>query len=96
MKKVFKRVEFVISLTMALGIFLVTSLFISGCSYRGYDMIDNNYHFDYAYISLPNGEVVEGPIRTWADSEGEQLTITLSNGNRYLCSSYNCVLVEYN
>lgn len=89
--------NFVMALAISLCIFLMSSLCISGCSYSGYDMIGNNYHFDYAYICLPNGEIVEGPIRTWSDSEdGEQLTITLSNGNRYLCSSYNCVLVEYN
>lgn len=89
----------ILGIVTFLGGALVTLLciFSTGCNYSGYDLVDNDYHFDYAYISLPNGEVVEGRIKKWADSEdGEQLTVTLENGNRYLCSSYNCVLVEYN
>ena len=33
-------------------------------------------------------------IDSWADAEGEQLTITTKDGKRYLVSSFNCVLVE--
>lgn len=54
-----------------------------------------DYHFDYAYIKLPDGTMIEGKIEKWADSEdGEQLTITFKNGNRYLVNSVNCTLVE--
>lgn len=70
-------------------------ILLTGCDFSGYDWVDTNYHFDYAYIQLPNGVVVEGEIASWSDSEdGEQLTITFKDGTRYLCSSYNCVLVE--
>lgn len=73
-------------------------LLLSGCNFNGYDFVDTNYHFNYAWIELPTGEVVEGKVVSWADAEGEQLTITLVNKNgkteRYLCSSMNCVLLE--
>lgn len=86
------------TLIFLLGAFVtIMVMSANGCNYSGYDFVDTNYHFDYAYISLPNGEVVEGAIKSWSDSEdGEQLTITFVNGDRYLCSSYNCVLVERN
>lgn len=84
-----------------IGIFIIFGVFgcatSGGCNYSGYDFVDNNYHFDYAYISMPDGSVIEGEVQSWSDAEdGEQLTVTLTNGDRYLCSSYNCVLVEHN
>lgn len=79
------------------AVFAVLMLFVmnlTGCSYRGYDIIDTNYHFDRAIIELPNGEVVEGKVKTWADAKGEQLTVTFEDGSRYLVNSVNCVLIE--
>ena len=76
---------------MIIGLTLLTT----GCSFEGYDFIDTNYHFNKAYISMPNGEVIEVDIGSWADSEdGEQLTITSKDGTRYLVNSVNCILVE--
>lgn len=58
-------------------------------------MQDTDYHFNKAYIAMPDGEVIEVDIKKWADSEdGEQLTITSQDGTRYLVNSVNCVLVE--
>lgn len=75
---------------------LMVVILCTGCNYKGYDFIDNNYHFDYCYMKLPNGEIIEGKVKSWADSEGEQLTITLEDGNKYLVNSVNCVLIENN
>ena len=76
-----------------LALLMICSL--TACNYSGYDFVDNNYHFDYAYIFLPDGNTISGKIKAWADSEdGEQLTITFTNGDRYLVSANNCVLVE--
>lgn len=78
---------------------LIASLMLlaaAGCNCAGYDLVDTNYHFDRAIIKMPNGETVEVEIKTWADAEGEQLTITSKDGTRYLVSSVNCILIEDN
>lgn len=67
----------------------------AGCrNYKGYDIVDTNYHFDRAIMRMPDGEVVEVEIEKWADAEGEQITITGKDGKRYLVSSINCILIE--
>lgn len=58
-----------------------------------YQLIDFTYDFNYAYIQLPNGEIVEGNLEGWRDYEGEQLQVKI-DGTLYLTSSYNCVLVK--
>lgn len=78
-----------------LAIAIITSFAMTGCGFKGYDFVDTNYHFDKAYISMPDGTVIEGDIKSWSDSEdGDQLTITLTDGTRYLVHSSKCVLVE--
>ena len=77
-----------ILLTLSIiSLFLLTS-----CNYN---TLDFTYEFDYAYIKLPNGDVVEGKITSWRDFEdGDQLQVTV-NGKTYLVHSMNCVLVKY-
>lgn len=69
-------------------VIMITAL--TGCNKT---IIDTTYTFNYAIIQLPNGEVVEGKVETWTDYEGEQLQIRI-DGVTYLCSSYNCVLMN--
>jgi len=75
---------------------IAMSVLFVGCNYKGYDMIDTNYHFDRAIISMPDGTTFEVEVSKWADADGEQLTITAKDGTRYLVSSYNCILIEDN
>ena len=76
-----------IVMMLAMGLI---SLVLTGCNKQ---IIDLNYTYDYAIIQLPNGDVVEGKIQSWKDYEGEQLQVKI-DGKLYLCSSYNCVLVD--
>lgn len=56
--------------------------------------MDTALKFDYAYILLPTGEVIEGPVDNWLDFEdGDQLQVKI-NGNIYLTHSTNVVLVK--
>jgi len=65
---------------------------LSSCNYQ---MADFNYEFDYAYISFGDGTVKKVEIRSWRDYEdGEQIQVTDTDGNVYLVSSFNCVLVK--
>lgn len=74
---------------------LIMAAGITGCNYSGYDAIDTNYHFDRCQIKMPDGTIVEGNVARWADAEdGEQITITLDNGKRYMTNSCNVVLIE--
>ena len=55
---------------------------------------DVNQKYDYAIIDLPNGDIVEGDIKTWNDYEGEQIQITFEDGDTYLTSSFHCTLID--
>lgn len=71
-------------------VLILTFVFaISACNY---DVIDLTYNYNYAYIELPDGQIVAGKIESWRDYEGEQLQVTI-NGITYLTSSYHCTLI---
>lgn len=71
--------------------FLIAVVFVlTACNYQ---VIDLQYNFNYAYIQLQNGELIEGKVESWTDYEdGEQLQVTI-DGVTYLTNSYNCTLV---
>ncbi len=64
---------------------------LTGCNRQ---IIDLTYSYNYAYISLPNGECVEGKIQSWTDYEdGDQLQVKI-DGKTYLTDTTRCVLVN--
>jgi hypothetical protein len=69
---------------------VVMSAVLIGCNKQ---VVDLTYTYNYAIIQLPNGEIVEGKIQSWCDYEGEQLQVKIDDVI-YLCSSYNCVLMN--
>ena len=94
MKNKFKSAAIILIILNIIGIMV---LGLTGCNYSSYDLVDTNYHFDRAIVKMPDGEVKEMDIKKWADTEdGEQITITDTDGNRYLVHSANCVLIEDN
>ena len=78
-----KRLIAVIAAIMTMGA-------LAGCG--NHTVIDTTYTFRYAIIALPDGTIVKGKVDKWCDYEGEQLQVTI-NGQVYLTSSYNCVLM---
>lgn len=51
--------------------------------------------FDKAIIKMPDDTVKEIDIESWTDyDDGEQLQIVATNGDVYLVSSINCILVK--
>ena len=68
---------------------LLGSILITSCNKQVFDL---TYKYNYAYIYLQNGEVIEGRVEKWNDYEGEQLQVQI-NGITYLTSSFNCTLV---
>lgn len=77
-------------------IFAVLMLFTLILSFNScnYDYFDTTYSFDYAIISLPNGEIAEGEIESWRDFEdGDQIQVKIG-GNVYLAHSEDVVLIK--
>ena len=75
---------------LIVGVLLIGSLFITSCNYQ---VVDLSYNYNYAYIQLQNGKVIEGKVETWRDYEdGEQLQVKI-NGVTYLTNSFNCTLI---
>lgn len=65
---------------------------VTGCNKS---IIDTKWNFNYAYIKMPTGDVVEGAVASWTDFEdGDQIQITMKNGKTYLTHISNVVLVS--
>lgn len=76
---------------ICLMLVLIMSLSMTGCNMQ---VVDVTYSYNYAYISLPNGECVEGEVDSWRDYEdGDQLQVVI-DGTVYLTDTTRCVLVQ--
>lgn len=71
-----------------LVLILIAAIFC-GCNKQ---VLDFQYRFDHAILTLPNGEVVEGDIQSWNDYEGDQLQIKI-DGVTYLVHSSDVVMI---
>lgn len=70
---------------------LVTLLGLTACNKQ---MVDLTYSYEYAILSLPNGEIVEGKVSSWTDFEdGDQIQVRIA-GKTYLVHSSNIVLIS--
>ena len=79
-----------IALLLAI-IALLSCLVLSGCNKQ---LVDLTYSYEYAILSLPNGEVIEGKVSSWTDFEdGDQIQVKI-NGKTYLVHSSNVVLIS--
>ena len=75
---------------LALSVVVLTVL-LAGCNKQ---MVDLTYSYEYAIISLPNGEVVEGKVSSWKDfDDGDQIQVKI-DGKTYLVHSSNIVLIS--
>jgi len=64
---------------------------LTGCNKQ---VVDLTYSYEYAILSLPNGEVVEGKVSSWTDFEdGDQIQVKI-DGKTYLVHSSNIVLIS--
>lgn len=85
MKKIFKRILCTLLLTFLIIVF-------TGCGNRSF--IDTTWSFDYAYIKLPNGEVVEGKVEKWYDYSDSDVVQIKINGVWYLTHYNNVVMID--
>ena len=76
---------------IALVLVLLTAWLLCGCNKT---VFDTTFTFNYAFVSLPDGSCVDGPIRAWKDWEdSDMLQVTFSDGTVYYTHSNNVVLV---
>jgi hypothetical protein len=77
-------------LAVALIVLLVSCCF-TGCNKQ---IVDITYSYEYAILSLPNGEVVEGKVNSWTDyDDGDQIQVKI-DGKSYLVHSEDIVLIS--
>lgn len=70
---------------------IFTLLFLTSCGFNK-QIIDLDYHFNYAIIFLPNGEKIEGKVSSWNDYEQSDMVQVKINGVTYLTHSSNVIL----
>ena len=81
----------VIAIILAAALVFGLGVLAAGCNKQ---MVDLTYSYEYAILSLPNGEVVEGKVSSWTDFEdGDQIQVKI-NGKTYLVHSSNIVLIS--
>lgn len=79
---------------IGIGVFslLIILLCCTACGNR--DVFDTVYSYEYAILTLPNGEIVEGKVTNWTDYEdGDQIQVKIE-GKTYLVHSSNIVLIS--
>lgn len=76
-------------IALVAAVILVLSLV--GCGNR--QLIDTTYTFDRAIINLPNGDVVEGEVKSWKDYDGDQIQVKIDD-TTYLTHVSNVVLIS--
>ena len=70
---------------------LVCVLCLCGCNKT---VIDTKYQFNHAFVALPDGSCVDGPIRSWTDwDDSDMLQVTFTDGTTYYTHSSNIVLI---
>ena len=76
---------------IALVLVLLTAWLLCGCNMT---VFDTTFTFNHAFVSLPDGSCVDGPIKAWKDWEdSDMLQVTFSDGTVYYTHSSNVVLV---
>ncbi len=69
---------------------IVATFLLCGCNYK---ILDTDWQFDYAYITLPDGCIREVKIDKWSE-DGNSVTIRSKDGNVYCVSMHNCFMTK--
>jgi major membrane immunogen (membrane-anchored lipoprotein) len=70
---------------------ILAVLMLTGCNAQ---IIDTTWHYNYAYITLPEGSV-EGEVTSWIDYEdSDMVQVRMKDGTTYCTHGSNIVLVQ--
>lgn len=76
-----------VSVILATGLIFAAT----GCNRQ---IADLTYEYNYAYISLPNGDCIEGEVQSWLDyDDGDQIQVKI-NDITYLTDTTRVVLAN--
>lgn len=87
-----KRKEVLITIVAIATLAAIMVLSLAGCG--NMQIFDTTYNFNYGYVALPNGEVIEGKVTSWVDYSESDMVQVVINGKTYLTFSSNVVLVS--
>ena len=71
-------------------VMLVLVCLLCGCNRQ---IVDVTYNYNYAYIELPSGNMVEGKLDSWFDYENSDVVQVVIDGTTYLTHYENVVLI---
>lgn len=82
------------SILLALFILAGTLIFITKAEAYNATWFDTTYHFDKAWIYMPDGSVVIGEVESWKDWEdSDAVQVKIKNGGTYYTHLSNVVLM---
>lgn len=82
----------ILGFTILISMIILFAGLFSACNKQ---ILDLTYEFNYAYVKLQDGTVIQGEVSSWRDYEdGDQLQITFENGDTYLVHSCNATLIK--
>ena len=84
--------EFFFTMRKLIIALIGTAMLLSAAGCGNKDILNTNYTYTKAIITLENGEVIEGEIENWTDY-GDQIQVTM-DGNVYLVHSSNITLIN--
>ena len=82
------------SILLALFILAGALMFITKAEAYNATWFDTTYHFDKAWIYMPDGSVVIGEVESWKDWEdSDAVQVRIKNGGTYYTHLSNVVLM---
>jgi len=66
-------------------------LLLTACNKQ---IFDTTWNFDYAYIKMPDGSVIQGKVDSWDDFDDSDAVQIKINGVTYLTHYCNVVMVD--
>ena len=77
-------------LCLLLVVLMLTAM-LCGCNAQ---IIDLTYSYEYGYVKLPNGEIIEGVVSSWKDYDNGDVVQVVIGGKTYLTHYENVVLIS--
>ena len=70
---------------------ILITLFLSSCNMQ---VIDTTWNYDYAYIKMPDGSIVQGEVDSWKDFDNSDAVQIKIKGVTYLTHYCNVVMID--
>ena len=91
----------VLAIVLALAIIIIGAIWgiqsaRNGVFNGNYQIIDNNWRYEWAIVQLGNGELIEGEVTSWRDfDKSDMIQITIDDNLTLLTHSSNVILCSH-